>query len=134
MMWQIAIGYKRWWIRMHNFWNGKKYSSWWFYNVKQCHYVKVWIIIVHDHAILKVSNIESLKKMKKEKVIVILYYIRSGFEYFILIRLFQMVSYIFIIYLKHYHIILILKMNNFSTNFNIKIQKIKHWLHLLWFL
>lgn len=81
----------------------------------------MWIIIVHDHAILKVSNIESLKKMKKEKVIVILYYIRSGFEYFILIRLFQMVSYTFIIYLKHYHIILILKMNNFSTNFNIKI-------------
>jgi len=45
-----------------------------------------------------------------------------------------MVSHIFIIYLKHYHIIIILKTNNFSTIFNIKIWKIKHWLHLLWFL
>jgi hypothetical protein len=97
------------------------------------HYVKVQIIIVHNHAILKVLNIKSLKKRNKEKK-KLLYYIRSGFEYFIFIRLFQMVSHIFMIYLKHYHIIIILKTNNFTTIFNIKIWKIKHWLHLLWFL
>jgi len=34
-----------------------------------------------------------------------------------------MVSHIFIIHLKHYHIIIIFKTNNFSTIFNIKIWK-----------
>jgi hypothetical protein len=38
-----------------------------FTNVKLCHYVKVWIIIIHNHAILKVLNIESLKNRNKKR-------------------------------------------------------------------